>query len=43
MQTFFTAGPKEVRAWTVTGRRHRAAGRRRDPHRLREAASSAPR
>ena len=34
--TYFTAGPKEVRAWTIT-KRHRGAGRRRrDPHRFRE-------
>ena len=43
LQTFFTAGPKEVRAWTVRRRRHGAAGGGRDPHRLRDAASSAPR
>ena len=36
LQTYFTAGPKEVRAWTIHARRHGAAGRRRDPHRLRE-------
>ena len=41
--TFFTAGPKEARAWTVHQRRQGARGRRRDPHRLRDAASSAPR
>jgi len=33
--TFFTAGPKESRAWTVTPRRARPAGGGRDPHRLR--------
>src|SRR5487761_1574680 len=32
LQTFFTAGPKEVRAWTA---RQRAAGRGRDPYRFR--------
>ena len=36
LQTYFTAGVKEVRAWTVQGRLDRAAGRRGDPHRLRE-------
>ena len=36
LQTYFTAGPKEVRAWTVRVGRDRAAGGRRDPHRLRE-------
>ncbi len=35
LQTYFTAGVKEVRAWRSQGR-HRAAGGRRDPHRLRE-------
>ena len=30
--TFFTAGPKEARAWTVTQGLTRAAGRGRDPH-----------
>ena len=34
--TFFTAGPKEARAWTITARHQGAAGRRRHPHRLRE-------
>ena len=33
--TFFTAGPKEARAWTVTQGRARAAGGGRDPHRFR--------
>ena len=28
LQTYFTAGPKEVKAWTIPCRRHRAAGRR---------------
>ena len=35
LQTYFTAGPKEVRAWTVRTRRDRAAGRGRHPHRFR--------
>ena len=35
LETFFTAGPKEVRAWTVQARQHRAAGGGRDPHRFR--------
>jgi ribosome-binding ATPase YchF (GTP1/OBG family) len=35
LQTYFTAGVKEVRAWTITQGRHRAAGRRRHPHRFR--------
>ncbi len=34
--TYFTAGPKEARAWTVPRRHPRAAGRRRHPHRFRE-------
>ena len=33
--TFFTVGPKETRAWTVTKGSARAAGRRRDPYRFR--------
>ena len=36
LQTYFTAGVKEVRAWTVQGRFDRPAGRGGDPHRLRE-------
>jgi ribosome-binding ATPase YchF (GTP1/OBG family) len=33
--TYFTVGPKEARAWTITkGTRRRAAGRH--PYRLRE-------
>ena len=32
LQTYFTAGPKEVRAWTVRRALDRATGRRRDPH-----------
>ena len=32
---FFTAGPKEARAWTVRRRRHRATGGRRHPYRFR--------
>ncbi len=43
LQTYFTAGVKEVRAWTIHDRRHRAAGGRRYPHRLLNAASSARR
>ena len=35
LQTYFTAGVKEVRAWTVRGGVHRAAGCGRDPHGLR--------
>ena len=35
LKTFYTAGPKEVRAWTVRARRDGAASGRRDPHRLR--------
>ena len=34
--TFFTAGPKEARAWTVEKGAQRAAGRGRHPHRFRE-------
>ena len=34
LQTYLTAGPKEARAWTDPGRRDRARGGRRDPHRL---------
>ena len=36
LQTYFTAGPKEARAWTITARHQGAAGGRRHPHRLRE-------
>jgi ribosome-binding ATPase len=36
LQTYFTAGVKEVRAWTVKVGATAPAGRRRDPHRLRE-------
>ena len=35
LQTYFTAGVKEVRAWTIHYRRHRAQGCGRDPRRLR--------
>ena len=35
LQTYFTAGEKEVRAWTIHAGRHGAEGRRRDPLRLR--------
>ena len=41
--TFFTVGPKEARAWTVHGGAKAPAGGGRDPHRFRDAASSAPR
>ena len=34
--TFFTAGPKETRAWTVHEGRARAAGGGRHPYRFRE-------
>ena len=34
--TYFTVGPKEARAWTVTRGHQGPQGRRRDPHRLRE-------
>ena len=43
LQTYLTAGPKEARAWTIQEGRHRPAGGRRDPHRLRARASSRPR
>ena len=33
--TYFTAGPKEARAWTITPRHQSAAGRRRHSHRFR--------
>ena len=33
--TYFTVGPKEARAWTITARHQGAAGRRRDPYRFR--------
>ena len=33
--TYFTAGPKETRAWTVAQGRQGAAGGRRHPHRFR--------
>ena len=36
LQSYFTAGEKEVRAWTIRKGAHRARGGRRDPHRLRE-------
>ena len=32
LQTYFTAGPKEVRAWTVRSGSYRAAGGGRHPH-----------
>jgi ribosome-binding ATPase len=35
LETYFTAGEKEVRAWTVKGF-HRAKGSGRDPHGFRE-------
>jgi hypothetical protein len=34
--TYFTVGPKEARAWTITKGTKAPAGRRRDPHRFRE-------
>ena len=36
LETYFTAGPKEVRAWTIHHRRDGAAGGGCHPHRLRE-------
>ena len=36
LQTYFTAGVKEVRAWTISKGDHRPPGRRRDPYRFRE-------
>ena len=41
--TFFTVGPKETRAWTVTRRHARTAGARASSIRISSAASSAPR
>ena len=38
--TFFTAGPKEVRAWTIPQRRQGAAGGRRHPYAISRRASS---
>ena len=35
LQTYFTAGEKEVRAWTIHQRRHRPPGRRRHSYRFR--------
>jgi ribosome-binding ATPase YchF (GTP1/OBG family) len=35
LQSFYTAGPKEIRAWPVRAGLQGAAGRGRDPHRLR--------
>ena len=35
LQTYFTAGVKEVRAWTIHKGDTAPAGRRRHPHRLR--------
>ena len=35
LKSYFTAGEKEVRAWTIPHGRHRAPGRGRDPLRLR--------
>ena len=35
LETFFTAGPKEARAWTIHRGSRGAAGRRRDSQRLR--------
>ena len=42
LQTFFTAGPKEVRAWTVRAGVDRPAGRGRRSTPTSSAASSAP-
>jgi ribosome-binding ATPase YchF (GTP1/OBG family) len=42
LQTYFTAGVKEVRAWTMAHWRHRPAGGRRDPHRLRARLHPGP-
>jgi GTP-binding protein YchF len=42
LQTYFTAGVKEVRAWTMAHWRHRPAGCRRDPHRLRARLHPGP-
>jgi ribosome-binding ATPase YchF (GTP1/OBG family) len=42
LQTYFTAGVKEVRAVDHTRGRYRAAGRRRDPYRFREGLHSRP-
>ncbi len=40
--TYFTVGPKEARAWTIT-HGHQGAGRgRRHPHGFREGLSSVP-
>ena len=35
LETYFTAGPKEVRAWTIPRNAPRPSGRRRHPHRFR--------
>ena len=43
LQTFFTAGPKESRAWTIPGGGERTGIGRGDPQRLRTQNSSAPR
>ena len=43
LQTFLTAGPKEARAWTIHVGDTAPEGGRRDPHRLRDGASSRPR
>ena len=40
--TYFTAGPKEARAWTIHDGHARAAGGRRHPHRLREGLHPRP-
>ena len=34
LETYFTVGPKEARAWTIKVRHHGPAGRRCDPRRL---------
>ncbi len=40
LQSYFTAGEKEVCAWTIPIDAHGSAGRRRDPLRLREGVHS---
>ena len=35
LHSYFTAGPKEIRAWTIPIGATRPQGRRRDPHRFR--------
>ena len=40
--TFFTVGPKEVRAWTIQKGHQGAAGGRHHPYRLREGLHPRP-